>query len=241
MARCITRRVGAAIGVSRSLSGDASATSASHLVTICCYYCFYLSNEAAAVSKMVLSTILLCGAVPFQSPPPSSSSSSVELMGQSTSTPIHIVCCRCHILPQQHQPPDPSSPDLLLPDVVADSLPVQRRKIISNSNEHHQQETSTNKQQCSAAAAEEEEEDQVDLQDSNIGAKTLNQWRQVGRDLRIIADTFSSSSSPSTLTGSSRNMNQPATASPSSIWIWNVLLQGAVVYVGWKVHRWTSG
>lgn len=178
---------------------------------------------------MVLSTILLCGAVPFQSPTPTTS---VQLIN-SSATPIHIVCCRCHMIPHQHQIL-PSPP---LPDVVADSLPqVQRRKIISSSStdhhhHHHQQiESSTNKQQCSA-----EEEDQVDLQDSNIGAKTLNhQWRQVGRDLRIIADTFSSSISRS-------SNNQPPTASSSSTWtIWNVLLQGAVVYVGWKVHRWTS-
>jgi hypothetical protein len=147
---------------------------------------------------------------------------------------------------------DPSSSDvLLLPDVVADSIPFQRRKIIPKTNNDHQQQyptVSTKKQECSGADEEEEEEDQVDLQsDSNIGAKTFDQWRQIGRDLRIIADTFSSSSPSSSTNISSRSRSSNQQSHPtagsisSSTWIWNVLLQGVVVYVGWKVHRWTSG
>ena len=164
---------------------------------------------------MVFSTIFLCGAVPFEAPPDSQST--------TLSSPIHIVCCRCHAVPSAPPPPPPRV--VLLPDVVVDSLP-RRNKITDSSFPIDNNTKSRLVEQCS------DQEDQVDDDSSrqDIG-KTLDQWRQVGRELRLIADTFSTRGSSS---------NQPPPINGPN-WIWNALLQGAVVYVGWRIHRWTGG
>jgi hypothetical protein len=74
-----------------------------------------------------------------------------------------------------------------------------------------------------------------DEEDFSKRSNTLA-WKQVGRDLQLIADAFSSSRCHQT----QQHRRSRMITSTSADWIWNALLQSAVVYVAWKIHRWTS-
>ena len=141
-------------------------------------------------------TILLCGAVPFDPP----------VYYESPIRPI--VYCNCAVI-HQHRPPPPPPPRQQLPDVIPRLDPS----------------LTTPKQVPAVKQQSTDEEDFSQLRkDNNILA-----WRQVGRDLRMIADSFSNS-------GRNHQRRRPTSAD----WIWRALIQSAVVYVVYKVHRWTS-
>ena len=161
---------------------------------------------------MALSTILLCGAVPFDPP-----------VYESVRT---VVYCRCPVMQPVRPPPPP------LPDVVPRFNCKQQQQQQQQHAIKHQQQIVTASLVPVGRLSTPPHQDEEDFSKNN---NTLA-WKQVGRDLRIIADAFSASDRCHT----SQHQRRRMTTSTSADWIWNALLQSAVVYVAWKIHRWTS-
>ena len=157
---------------------------------------------------MALSTILLCGAVPFDPP---------------VYEPVRtVVYCRCPVMQPVRPPPPP------LPDVVPRF----------NCKQQQQHEIKQQQQIVTASLVPVDRLSTPHHQDEEDFSKNSNTlaWKQVGRDLRIIADAFSASDRCHI----SQHQRRRMTISTSADWIWNALLQSAVVYVAWRIHRWTS-
>ena len=180
-------------------AGSAQSLTTRRCVNTCC---------AALYCTIAMATTLflipLCGAVPFD---PSSS---------DDPAPAADHCHNCHRLietlliertfshfPPPHQP-EPSLAVVNLPDVVADSI-----------------------QQPAEATTK---GDQLDRPFSSPSIKhdDLASWKQVGRDLRTIADHFQSSSL----------IRRNSSAKDTSNWSWmDCVLKTLAVYVGWRIHR----
>lgn len=117
-----------------------------------------------------------------------------------------ITCCHCHVM---------EFLDLIQTDPV-DNLPdvVPRDKVPN-------------------PPCEEPDSPVKDVQEpiqSPTDDKSAANWRQVGQDLRRIAEQFESSR---------RSSDQPSSSQHS--WIQSLILHGLAAYVGWRIQRWVSG
>ena len=159
--------------------------------------------------------IWLCGAVPIQ----------VDVDCATDTMPPVLMCCHCHVI--ESLAPlrtswllEPSAVDDLdvlddnLPDVVPrDKMAMQSCREETDSHVKELIEISTSRQPTEGDKAE------------------SDHWKEVGRDLRRIADQFQSSR---------RQLAGHRTSQPSS-WIQTCLLHGLAAFVGWRIQRWIAG
>jgi len=149
--------------------------------------------------------ILLCGAVPFE---PSVTNSAM----------ISGPCEHCQIIEsflmdaENHREPSEPSPNL--PDVVTDSFINVKNVRMDDELDHRRMIGAPS----SPVAIIKDDEEIV-----------RQRWKQVGRDLRRIADDFHHHRTP-----------RSSSSSNSNGWMWSYLINTLVVVAGWKIHRWMS-
>ncbi|KAI9557581.1 hypothetical protein GHT06_017409 [Daphnia sinensis] len=174
---------------------------------------------------MVLPLFSLCGAVPFDPV------MEYDAAGQSVNSRV-LVCCHCHVMeslalldnPSDESYPFQSHPVDSLPDVV----PRQSDKL----------------HRLSAVASDGEEPDSPSVKDirefrmPDEDKSAADSWKQVGHDLRRIADQFEISRRPAT--AGCRNFLTSSSSTASS-WIQTCILHGLIAYAGWRIQRWISG
>lgn len=160
--------------------------------------------------------IWLCGAVPFHP--------ALDCYGSADDGPAALRCCHCHVM-ESLQLLSSFEQSLPVTDHVdddnEDSLPdaVFRRDKFSQTEET---DSPRDKQFGRLQVpADDEDED-----------KSAAQWRQVGQDLRRIADQFESLRRPS---------GRHPQSSQTTSWIQSYVLPGVVAYVGWRIQRWVFG
>lgn len=152
--------------------------------------------------------ILLCGAVPLDLPssydPPADYHNRV------------LMCCHCHVMESlalldTEDNQSLTDPLNSLPDVVP-RIKVQTPPCEEPDSPVKQILTTQDQSPIS------QDKSSVD-------------WRQVGQDLRRIADQFESSRRPQS------HQKQHVSGS----WIQSVIVHGLAAYVGWRIQRWVSG
>ena len=173
---------------------------------------------------MVLPFLDMCGAVPFDPV------MAYDPAGQSVNNRV-LVCCHCHVMESLAFLDPSGEPHPSQDDPVVDNLPdvVPRR--------------SDKVPNCltTRLPSDEEEPDSPTLKDlhrHDQDKSAAADWKQVGQDLRRIADQFETLRRPA---GTSKHRNQVTSSSTASSWIQTCILHGLVAYAGWRIQRWISG
>ena len=174
---------------------------------------------------MVLPFLDLCAAIPFDP----------VMAGQCVNNRV-LVCCHCHVMESlalldPSDEPHPSSQNN--PVVAVDSLP----DVVPRPSDKVPNCLTTR------LPSDEEEPDSPTLKDlhrhpDEEDKSAAANWRQVGQDLRRIADQFETLRRPTAATATSKVHRNQLT---SSSWIQICILHGLVAYAGWKIQRWISG
>lgn len=174
---------------------------------------------------MVLPFFSLCGAIPFDPV------MAYDPAGHSVNNRV-LVCCHCHVmeslalLDETSEDPYPfqSHPVDRLPDVVPrHSDKLANRVSLANDEEEPDSPSVKDIQQFR-------------MPDEEKSAAAS--WKQVGQELRRIADQFETSRQPATDNSTRRNCTS---SSAASSWIQTCILHGLVAYAGWRIQRWISG
>lgn len=176
---------------------------------------------------MVLPFLDVCGAVPFDPV-----SMAYDPAGQSVNNRV-LVCCHCHVMdslafldPSDEPPLHPSQEDNPVVDSLPDVVPRPSGKVPN----------------CLTARlpSDEEEPDSPLIKDLHHqqDKSAAADWKQVGKDLRRIADQFETLRRPA---GASKHRNHATSSSSASSWIQTCILHGLVAYAGWRIQRWISG
>ena len=165
---------------------------------------------------MVLPYLDLCAAIPFDPV------MAYDPAGQIVNNRV-LVCCHCHVMESLSllDPSDEPRPSQNNPVFAVDSLPdVVPRPSDKLPN-------------CRTMPIDEEEPDSPLLKDRYPEDKSAAaNWKQVGKDLRRIADQF----------GTLRRSAATQVTSSSRSWILQTcILNGLVAYAGWRIQRWISG
>ncbi|KAK4016631.1 hypothetical protein OUZ56_031589 [Daphnia magna] len=172
---------------------------------------------------MVLPFFSLCGAIPFDPV------MEYDAAGQSVNNRV-LVCCHCHVMeslalldnPYDETYPFQSHPVDSLPDVV----PRQSDKL------GHRLSVASDEEEPDSPSVKDIRELRMPDEDKSAA----DNWKQVGHDLRRIADQFETSRRPAK--AGSRNFS--TSSSPASSWIQTCILHGLVAYAGWRIQRWIS-
>ena len=154
--------------------------------------------------KKMALPIWLCGAIPFD-PVMAYDPAAGESVNRV------LMCCHCHVMEsmallERIEEQHTSDPDHNLPDVVPKIFPLN----------------------------EEPDSSVKEIYPPPTDDKSAANWKQVGQDLRRIADQFESMRQPG-------RKDQQSSAATAGSWIQTCLVHGLIAYVGWRIQKWASG
>lgn len=155
---------------------------------------------------MAASLLFLCGAVP--------------VTDQQFERPLVmeerlVFCCCCHHV-------QPAAPQV---DQVQQVEPLQLQPPLPDVIPSFGSEQFSAKSALKRASTREDAETPDETDDGKLSAR---EWRQIGHDLRLIADRF-------------QLERRAPDSSNSQHWFWRTVAQTAAIYVGYRLHRWATG
>ena len=142
--------------------------------------------------------LFLCGAVPV--------TDLQQFDGPLITEERLVFCCCCHhVQPFTPQIAQAQQTEQQLPDVIPS---FTGERIVTKSK----------------SSPIEEEVETSDETDNKLSSR---EWRQIGHDLRLIADRFQLERR----TESTLNVQH---------WLWRTVVQTAAIYIGYRLHRWAT-